>query len=131
MLFQNPPPLALLPWTFVGRWKIRQRSRESIDGSMDGWMDGWWKPILIVVLVLPRVGVLAALLSDGQLDALEGEALAQLGRLDHAGELLGRVDLDGLGEARGQDGDLAARDAGAVRVVADVEEGEVQAVAGD
>ena len=42
--------------------------------------------------------LILALLADGDLDALRGEALAQLGALAHTREFLGRINLKGFAE---------------------------------
>lgn len=73
---------------------------------------------LVVVLVLLRLAVLP----DRDLDALRCEDPAERRGLDDAGELLGGVDLEGLGVGPGEDGALAAVEAGAAGGVADVDE---------
>ncbi len=51
-------------------------------------------PLVVVVVFLAVRNRLGAVLADGDLDALRGEALAQRRALNDARELLGRVDLE-------------------------------------
>ena len=82
-----------------------------------------------VLLIIVRVVLAAALgvvLADRDLDALGGEALAELGALLDAGELLGGPDGEGLREGFGEDG----AGTGVERPLggaADIDEGEFEA----
>jgi len=67
----------------------------------------------IVVVVLDLVTpFFDAVFTDGYLDPLTCEAFAKRRTLNHTGKFLGRVDGEGLGEGRGQDGAFAGRDDG-------------------
>jgi hypothetical protein len=73
---------------------------------------------ILVVLIL----VSFALFADRDLDSLAGESSAERRAFDHAGEFLGRVDLEGLGVGPGEDWALSAVQAGAGGGVADIDE---------
>lgn len=76
-MIQNPP---------------QSRMKECMDHSS----------IIVIVIAISalEIGVFA----DRDLDALRGKDLAQGRALADAGELLGRVDIEDIAEARGQDG---------------------------
>lgn len=68
--------------------------------------------VVVVVVIVSALGV-SAFLPDGDLDALRSEAFAQPGALANTGELLGRVHLEDVAEARGEDRRLPSVDNGA------------------
>lgn len=65
---------------------------------------------LLVVVVVSAIVALAALFPNRYLYALVGKTFAERRALADAGELLGRVHLERVAKARGQDGRLACVD---------------------
>ena len=58
---------------------------------------------LVIIPVVRVVVVLVVGMTDGDADSLGGEFLAQGRGLEHAGELFGAVDLEGIGHGGGED----------------------------
>lgn len=67
--------------------------------------------IVVVIIVSATLG--AAILANGNLDALNSEALAKVGAFAYTRELLGREDRKDITEAGGKHGGFAVVDHGA------------------
>lgn len=60
--------------------------------------------VVVIAVAAATARAFHSVFADGDLNALQREAFAELGALDHTRELFGREDLEGLAEDRGQDG---------------------------
>jgi len=88
-------------------WNIPHAGSQQTQGTSDATHSSAGSIVLVLLFLAlagPRPRAFDAVLADRDLDALQREALAQRRALDHAGELLGREDLERLREDGREDG---------------------------
>lgn len=82
---------------------------------------------LIIIIVLSLVvELLGPILTYGDLDSLTGKCLAQRSGFDDAWEFLGRIDLEGFGEASREDRSAASVQGIAAHAASNIDEAHLQ-----